>query len=244
MASPGTPSNSWHAYNFSMRLTPRLGFRLVLVAILVVIIALRLIPRHPPRPHAPSIPDRSTSNPLNQPGGGPAPAEAYPVYSALYQTGTQIQPPTQQDEPLVFAAESRTDIPQVGGSCLKPSTPAEHEMADAFVAANQQSHLWEQKFTIPQGYTLLSPADTVQAQACLETHNQDAARCAAWKQIHHVRFLGVPGFDRSHTRALVSVIKNCGGFCGSGGIFAVEKSGATWQRSDTTDFTRDCSWAY
>jgi hypothetical protein len=62
--------------------------------------------------------------------------------------------------------------------------------------------------------------------------------------VRHVRFLGVPGFDRSHTRALVSVIKSCGGFCGSGGIFAVEKSGANWKRSAPTAFTQDCSWSY
>jgi hypothetical protein len=59
-----------------------------------------------------------------------------------------------------------------------------------------------------------------------------------------VRFLGVPGFDHAHTHALVSVIKMCGKFCGSGGIFAVEKTGASWQRAGAADFTRDCSWAY
>jgi hypothetical protein len=220
-----------------MRLSSRLGLRLVLVAIAVAIILVRLVPRH--RPHAPSappIPDLSVTSPLNQPGGGAAPAEAYEVYSALYQAPS--------DEPLVFAAASRTDIPQVGGSCLKPTTPGQHEMAEAFTAANQQSHLWEQKFSIAQGSTLLSPSDTAQAQACLQSHDTASARCAPYKQVRHIRFLGVPGFDRSHTHALVSVIKNCGGFCGTGGIFVVEKSGAAWKRSDTTDFTRDCSWAY
>jgi hypothetical protein len=117
-------------------------------------------------------------------------------------------------------------------------------MNDAFVAANQQSHLWQQNFTIPQGYSVLSPSDTVQAQACLHAHDATSPRCAAYKNARHVRFLGVPGFDRTHTHALVSVIKNCGGFCGSGGIFAVEKHGNTWVRSDTTDFTSDCSWIY
>jgi hypothetical protein len=220
-----------------MRLSPRLAFRLVLVAIAVAIIVLRLAPRHhAPAPRRSSIPDLSTASPLNQPGAEPVPADAYEVYSALYQTPAA--------EPLVFAAESRTDIPQVGGSCLKPSTPDERELNDAFVAANQQSHLWQQNFTIPQGYSVLSPADTLQAQACLQAHDTTSARCATYSKNRHVRFLGVPGFDRSHTHALVSVIKNCGGFCGSGGIFAVEKSGKTWVRSDTTDFTRDCSWAY
>jgi len=220
-----------------MRLSPRLGLRLILVAVAVAILGLRLIPRHPARTLvARPVPGLGATSPLNQPGGGAAPAEAYEVYSALYQAPSE--------EPLVFSVDSRTDIPQVGGSCLKPSTAAEHAMADAFVAANQQSHAWEQKFTIPQGYTVLSADDTAEAQACLQTHGQDRARCAAYKQVRHLRFLGVPGFDASHTHALVSVIKSCGGFCGNGGIFEVEKAGGTWKRAETTDFTSDCSWTY
>ena len=50
----------------------------------------------------------------------------------------------------------------------------------------------------------------------------------------HVRYLGVPGFDHTHTRALVSVVKMCGNHCGSGGIFEVEKSGNTWRRAEST----------
>lgn len=219
-----------------MRLSTRLGIRLALILIAGAVLVVRFMPHHRAAPSRSSVPDLSRTHPLNQPGGGAAPADAYEVYSALYQAPS--------DEPLVFAAESRTDIPQVGASCLKPATPSEHEMNDAFVAANQQSHLWEQNFTIPQGYTVLSPADTVQAQACLQTHDQTSASCVPFKKSRHIRFLGVPGFDRAHTHALVSVIKNCGGFCGAGGIFAVEKRGNTWVRMDTTDFDRDCSWIY
>jgi len=159
--------------------------------------------------------------PLNQPGGGVVPGEAYAVYSALYQA--------QMQEPLVFSEDSLTDIPQVNGSCLRPTAAQEQEMTDAFVAANQQSHRWEQKFSIPQGYQLLPHSELTQE---------------SYKQLRYVRLLGVPGFDHAHTRALVSVIKSCGHLCGSGGIFAVEKIGGTWQRSATTDFTRDCSWMY
>jgi hypothetical protein len=131
-----------------MRLTPRLGFRLILVVFAVVVICVRLIPRHRVGPAGSRVfSDLAATSPLNQPGGDPALAEAYEVYSALYQAPSQT--PTQ--EPLVFADNSVTDIPQVGGSCLKPTTPDEREMTDAFVAANQQSHRWEQKFTIPQG---------------------------------------------------------------------------------------------
>jgi hypothetical protein len=174
------------------------------------------------RPKTPSpITDLGATMPLNQPGGGVVSTEAYAVYSALYQAPMQ--------EPLVFSEDSLTDIPQVNGSCLRPTAAQEQEMTDAFVAANQQTHRWEQKFSIPQGYRLLPHSELTQEN---------------YKQIRYVRLLGVPGFDHAHTRALVSVIKSCGHLCGSGGIFAVERMGGTWQRSATTDFTRDCSWMY
>ncbi len=220
-----------------MRASWRLWLRVSLVVLAVVLLWVRLAPRrHITRTPGEAVPDLSKASPLNQPGGGTAPAEAYAVYSALYQAFVQ--------EPLVFAENSVTDIPQVGGSCLKPSTAEEHEMADAFVAANQQSHQWEPKFTIPQEYQVLANNEVVQAQSCLQSHGRNAAGCEKYQQIRHVRFLGIPGFNHAHTRALVSIIKNCGGFCGTGGIFVVEKTGSTWQRSPITDFTSDCSWMY
>jgi hypothetical protein len=219
-----------------MRLSPRLGIRLVLVAVLLALLWLRLVPRLMERSRPHPVNDLSVTSPLNQPGGGPAPADAYPVYSSLYQAPS--------DEPLAFANASQTDIPQVGGSCLKPTTPEERELADAFQAANVQSHTWQAQFAIPQGYRVLTPAETAQARACLQSHDKTSAACASYSQIRHVRILGVPGFDPTHTHALVSVIKSCGGFCGSGGIFEVEKSGDGWKRSPASDFTSDCSWAY
>jgi|GEM_PF-5668216 len=188
-----------------------------------------------PDAHA-AIPDLSVSNPLNQPGGGQISAEAYEVYSALYQ------PP--QQEPLAFAEDSQTDIPQVNGSCLKPSTPQEHEMADAFVTANQQSHRWQKKFTIPTAYLLLSRSGAAKVLDCIASGGKSVAGCEVYQPLRHVRYLGIPGFDHAHTRALVSVVKMCGNQCGSGGIFAVEKSGDAWRRADSTDFTRECSWMY
>ena len=56
-------------------------------------------------------------------GGGPAPAEAYEVYSALYKAPMQ--------EPLAIAEGSLTDIPQVNGSCLRAATSAALSAADA-----------------------------------------------------------------------------------------------------------------
>jgi hypothetical protein len=215
----------------------RLWLRLLLVLVLVALVWKRLVPPHATRtlttrPTA----DLSVTMPLNQTGGSPAPADAYEVYSALYQTS--------MNEPLAFSQDSVTDIPQVDGSCLKPTTPKEREITDAFVAANRQSHRWEQKFSIPQGYQLFSRDELSQVRDCQATHGRDVALCGKYKQLSHVRLLGVPGFDQAHTQALVSVIKSCGRLCGTGGIFAVEKTASGWQRSATTDFTRDCSWMY
>jgi hypothetical protein len=213
---------------------------LVVVLLLVFVwarVGCRTRTRGPASVPSPSaIPDLSVTSPLNIPGGGVASADAYEVYSALYQE--------QQPEPLVFSDESVTDIPQVNGSCLRPSTPEEHELVDAFEAANRHSRRWEAKFAIPAGYKLISRDQAGQAQRCLETHFQNPTGCAQFKGVLHVRFLGVPGFDRTHTHALVSVVKMCGGFCGSGGIFEVEKTAGTWRRSEPSTFTRECSWMY
>ena len=213
-----------------MRFSWRLGMWVLLAAMALIWIASIHHARRAKR-----IVDLGTTMPLNQAGGGPAPAEAYEVYSALYQAPMA--------EPLAFAEESAIDIPQVNGSCLRPVTPPEKEMVDAFVAANQQIHRWERKFSIAQSYRVLPADELAQAKACLTLHQSDG-RCADYKQLRHLRILGVPGFNRAHTRALVSVIKNCGTDCGSGGIFAVEKMAGTWKRTPTTDFTRDCSWMY
>jgi hypothetical protein len=220
-----------------MRVSRSLWLGLSLIVLAVGMFCFRIFSPRIEKPTArAAIPDLSVTSPLNQPGGGDVPAEAYGAYSALYQ-----QP---QQEPLAFAEDSRTDIPQVNGSCLKPSTPEEHEMTDAFIAANQQSHRWERKFTIPAGYLLLSQSATAKAQDCLQRGEKSDSDCGVYQSLRHVRYLGVPGFDRTHSRALVSVEKMCGDECGSGGIFEVEKSGGSWQRTEPTGFTRNCSWMY
>ncbi|MBV8631367.1 MAG: hypothetical protein JOZ83_10615 [Silvibacterium sp.] len=219
------------------RLSWRIWLRIGLFFIAIVLLLVRLVPLH--RVKAPAerpIRDLAATSPLNQPGDGVAPADAYEVYSGIYRSASP--------DPLAFAEGSITDIPQVDGSCLKPSTPQEQQMTDAFVAANRQSRRWEQKFSIGQGYRLLPRAEVGKAMGCLATHGRDADACKEYNGLRYVRFLGVPGFDQTHTHALVSVIKSCGGFCGNGGIFAVERSGDGWQRSPTTDFTRNCSWMY
>jgi hypothetical protein len=218
-----------------MRFSWRLGLRVFLLLVGVALVWLWVASSRQAKMPKP-ITDLGVTMPLNQAGGSPAPTEAYEVYSALYQAP--------MPEPLAFAEYSVTDIPQVNGSCLRPAAPAEQEMAADFVAANQWSHRWERKFSIPQDYRLLPQSELAHAQACLATHQRDSTLCKDYRELRYVRLLGVPGFDHAHTRALVSVIKSCGPGCGSGGIFAVEKTSGTWQRSLTTDFTRDCSWMY
>jgi hypothetical protein len=209
---------------------------LVVVAVTLVVVWITSR-QHAQRKGGKQITDLGVTMPLNQPGDGLAPADTYEVYSALYQAPMQ--------EPLVFAEDSLTDIPQVNGNCLRPGAAQEQqEMADAFVAANRESHRWERKFLIAQEYRLLPQKEVAQAMTCLATHDGESVACKDYQQLRSVRLLGVPGFDHTHKRALVSVIKSCGHLCGSGGIFAVEKTGGTWQRSPTTDFTRDCSWMY
>ena len=76
------------------------------------------------------------------------------------------------------------------------------------------------------------------------THGRAGSFCEQYKRFTYLRLLGIPGLDPSGTHALVSVIKSCGHLCGTGGIFAVAKTKHGWERSETTDFTRDCSWMY
>lgn len=181
------------------------------------------------------IADLSVTSPLNLPGEGAAPDEAYEIYSALYHGP--------QTEPLAFGEKSVTDIPQLDGSCLKPATGEEQEMADAFAAANRQRRQWEKRFAIPSDYLLLTEKDSSEAQGCMARH-ETVDKCARYSGLQHVRYLGIPGFNRDHTRALVSVIRWCGSYCGSGGIFEVEKISGKWRHAEPSGFTRQCSWMY
>ena len=104
-----------------MHISWRLSLRISLVVIATVLIWIRVASKHHAKPATTKlITDLAATSPLNQPGGEAAPAEAYEIYSALYSTPMQ--------EPLAFAENSMTDIPQVDGSCLQPSTQEEHEM--------------------------------------------------------------------------------------------------------------------
>jgi hypothetical protein len=213
----------------------RISRNLWLTLALVAVAAFMLWKRYGPAHHS-SIADLSVTSPLNQPGGGAAPNDAYAVYSGLYAASL--------DEPLVLAQDSGADIPQLNGSCLKPSTPEERQMADAFESSNRHSQRWEARLTIPSSYRVLSAPEFNQAMNCLAAHGQNTPGCASYKDVKHVRILGVPGFDPTHTRALVSVLKKCGPYCGSGGIFEARKENGAWKRADPTPFTSDCSWRY
>jgi hypothetical protein len=108
----------------------RISRNLWLTLALVAVAAFMLWKRYGPS-HRTGITDFSVTSPLNQPGGGAAPNDAYDVYSGLYSAPL--------DEPLVLAQDSGADIPQLNGSCLKPSTPEERQMADAFESSNRHS---------------------------------------------------------------------------------------------------------
>ena len=219
-----------------MRVSRTLWFWASLMVVALAILILRfIVPHHVEAPVSKPIADLSVTSPLNQQGGGAVALDAYDVYSALYQAA--------QPEPLAFAEESLTDIPQVNGSCLRPSNEEERAMADAFVAANEESHRWEKRFSISSEYTLLSAGDSRIAEACIETHAQ-GSDCERYKMLKHVGYLGVPGFNHTHTKALVSVVRKCGKYCGAGGIFMVENAGGAWRRSQVSDFVRECSWMY
>jgi hypothetical protein len=213
-----------------MRASRYLWLTLALLAVAIVLLWNRYHARKA------RVTDLSVTSPLNQPGGGAVPNDAYAVYSGLYQSAA--------DEPLAFAQDSGTDIPQLNGNCLKAATPEEKQMADAFESANRHSQRWDSRFTIPSGYRILPASELVSAQNCLASHAQNTPQCASYKDVKHVRILGVPGFNAAHTRALVSVLKKCGPYCGTGGIFEVRKENGTWERVDPTAFTSDCSWRY
>lgn len=216
-----------------MRASRHLWLTLALIAVAALMIWNRYRAAHP---SAPRIVDLSISSPLNQPGGGEVAAEAYQVYSGLYQAPS--------GEPLAFAPDSATDIPQINGSCLRPSGPEEKEMAGAFEAANRNAQRWDHRFTIPAGYSVLSGSELAEAQGCLTSRAQNTSACAPYKDLKHVRILGVPGFNRDHTRALVSILIKCGPYCGTGGIFEARKENGVWKRADPAPFTNECSWRY
>jgi hypothetical protein len=190
----------------------------------------------PPPPAKPTVVvDRAVTKPLNQPGGGPLAAAAYTVYSDLYRAP--------QGEPLVFGNQTRTDIPQIDGSCLKPATEDEQKMVEAFEAANHLSHPVRPNFKIDGGYRVLDEKKAAYAAYCIQAHFP-GAQCEEYKGMKHVRWLGAPGFAPSGDRALVSVIRDCGHWCGVGGIFVTEKKDGHWMHAEATPLTKECSWMF
>ena len=133
---------------------------LVIVMLIGSLLLARVFRRQRPASHPP-VADLSITSPLNAAGGGAVAGEAYQVYSDLYREPAH--------EALVFSEQSRTDIPQVNGSCLQPAAADEREMADAFVAANRQSHAWQPLFVIAQGYRIVA-AEAARIQSCVEEH--------------------------------------------------------------------------
>ena len=116
-------------------------------------------------------------------------------------------------------------------------------MVSYFESANHQKHRWERRFAVGV-YQLIPQPETDRIKSCLDTARATDRPCAAYPGVRHVRYLGIPGFNQGHSRAIVSVIRMCGADCGSGGIFEVKNEGGHWLRAESTAFTSDCSWMY
>ena len=149
-----------------MRLSWRLGLRVVLTLVVLALawrwIGLRWDARSSAtRP----VTDLAATMPMNQSGGGVAPADAYEVYSALYQAP--------MDEPLAFRRIRSPIFRRWMAVALSRRRRMEREMTDAFVAANRQSHRWEQKFSIRRATSCYHRSELMQVRSCLATHGRD-----------------------------------------------------------------------
>jgi hypothetical protein len=117
-----------------MRLSWRLGMRVLLVLVALTLAWRWIGLRWNAKSSATKpIAVLSATMPMNQAGGGVAPADAYEVYSVLYQAP--------MDEALAFGEGSVTDIPQVDGNCLKPTTA--NERTGGIFAVEKTSGEWK-----------------------------------------------------------------------------------------------------
>jgi hypothetical protein len=159
----------------------RTGLWLLLLVVAVTLLWVWITSLRRPKTPTPII-DLGTTMPLNQPGGGLVPSEAYELYSALYQAPMQ--------EPLVFSEDSLTDIPRVNGSCLRPAAAQEREMTDAFVAANQQSHRVGAEVFYTAG---ISAAATQRACPGADVRGDTRARCCILRELQANQICAVAG---------------------------------------------------
>ena len=162
------------------------------------------------------------------------------IYSALYQE--------KSNEPLAFANYTSTEQSATGRKLPETGAPYERGMAEAFEAANKQSHPWEQKFATAQGYRLLTARETNEAMECLEANSEAGEKaaalpqCAAYKDTAPRAVPGragvqcgphaSAGFDHSQMRAVLRRRR----------IFEVEKTGRDVETSPGRGaFAEECS---
>ena|SRR5581483_10732028 len=124
---------------------------------------------------------------------------------------------------------------------LRPSTPEEREMASAVRNQIVGPVQWKRQFEFGRAYVLIPPPEINKAIDCIQ-FSKDAhlAGCESCANLHYVRFLSIPIFNKDQTKALVSMTRSCGGLCGNGGVFVYHKTKDGWEL-EMNSFA-ECHW--
>jgi len=129
--------------------------------------------------------------------------------------------------------------------CLKPRNREDQSLIDNFVEVNQKQRRWEARFDFGRPYKMLDAAGESVVQNCImSSHRPDGPKCPTpFAKIRFIRYLSVPGFNRSRTRALISTSRVCGGYCGNGGMAVYRRTDRSWQMGKSS-FANGCAWVY
>ena len=165
--------------------------------------------------------------------------DAYALYSDLYRNANWIEP----DELLAIAIDAGSSL--VAKGCLTPRNREDQSLIDNFLEVNQQQHRWEAKFDFGRPYKMLDAAAQSAVDNCfMARHDPNRPKCPApFAKISFIRYLSVPGFNRSHARALVSTSRVCGGLCGNGGMTVYRRTNRGWQKEENS-FASGCIWIF
>jgi hypothetical protein len=177
---------------------------------------------------------RLTLRPLDDP-------EAYAVYSSLLPQEWLVR--VAHAKVLVFQSETTTY-----NECLPKGKGLEGDwqrVVESYRAENTAPRLLVPGKNLVMPYRVVpraqieaafqrpQPNDMSFGWTGFHTHYPDA---------HGYMQLSAVGFNHSKTRALVYVSHHCGGLCGSGRHYLLEKVGGAWRRAELQDVT-DCMWA-
>lgn len=141
--------------------------------------------------------------------------EEYAVYSALINS-TFLHPKT---DLAIIQAHTEFD---------RESVDIPQEFKDDLLPKIQRSETFERRFDLRVQYVLLDH-DQIE-----NLFKKDLGRGweRYWKQYPNATgFLGFSrvGFDRAHNKAYVYARETCGGLCGEGYSFVLEKVNGSWQ---------------